>query len=137
MTIGTWNPKPRESERYLLDLKQLRIFTKCIEDGHLQALSHCLSPEQVEAGQELMQLHKNIWLDQLGEMPDAEMVALVRFFTLAESQLPGWEAGSKSPVIWLCRLLKKRGLFPDKELITWIKENSQNKFLPYGNPLDL
>ena len=42
-----------------------------------------------------------------------------------------------SPVIWLCRELKKRGAFPDPELIQWIKENTDNKFLPYGNLLDL
>jgi hypothetical protein len=66
---------------------------------------------------------------------DEDVIALVRLFTLAESTLSGWEAGDRSPVIPLARELKRRGSYP-AELTAWIKANSQNRFLPYGNLMD-
>lgn len=72
---------------------------------------------------------------QAGEgLPSAEITALIRFFTLAE-RLPGWESGPKSPVIALAAVLKARGDYPP-ELTAWIKENTDNRFLPYGSLMD-
>ena len=63
-----------------------------------------------------------------------QLLALIRFYTLAES-LPGWEAGARSPVIPMVAELKKRGEYP-ADLGVWIKERTDNRFLPYGSLLD-
>ncbi len=66
---------------------------------------------------------------------DEQVTALIRLFTLAEEQLPGWEAGAQSPVIALVRVLKDRGTYP-QALTGWIKASSSNRFLPHGSLMD-
>lgn len=72
------------------------------------------------------------WAAAARELPDDQLVALVRLFTRAEAEFSGWEAGDASPVIPLVAELKARGRY-DSELTAWIKSNSRNRFLPYGN----
>ena len=74
------------------------------------------------------------WKAAAVELDSARLIALVRFYTLAE-RLPGWEAGARSPVIVLAAELKKRGDYPD-DLTAWIKANTDNRFLPYGSLMD-
>jgi hypothetical protein len=75
------------------------------------------------------------WAQAALPLDDDDVIALIRLFTLAESAIPGWEAGDASPVIPLVALLKRRGAYP-QELTGWIKSNSDNRFLPYGNLMD-
>lgn len=55
--------------------------------------------------------------------------------TLAEETIPGCEAGARSPVILIARLLRERGDYP-ADLTQWIKRVSSNRFLPYGSLTD-
>ncbi len=64
--------------------------------------------------------------------PSEQLLHLVRFFTLAEMQLSGWEAGAESPVIWIVKTLRRRKSPPSKDLLLWIKANSDNRFIPNG-----
>lgn len=64
-----------------------------------------------------------------------DLQALIKVFAKGEKEIPGWEAGAKSPVIPLVRELKKRGAY-SPELTTWIKANSENRFLPHGSLMD-
>jgi hypothetical protein len=75
------------------------------------------------------------WAAVARDLDDATLEALIRLFTLAEGRLSGWEAGDASPVIPLARELKDRGRYP-AELTAWIKANTSNRFLPYGNLMD-
>lgn len=75
------------------------------------------------------------WKVPLTGLTDAELVALVRFFALAEVELPGWEAGKRSPAIACARELRARGSYPG-ELNRWLRKHSSNRFLPYGSLLD-
>ena len=63
------------------------------------------------------------------------LLGWLRALTLAEETVPGCEAGAKSPVIGLARLLRERGDYP-ADLTAWIKAVSSNRFLPYGSLLD-
>ena len=74
------------------------------------------------------------WAQAAARLDDAGLLALARFFTLAE-RLPGWEAGPRSPVVVLVAELKSRDAYP-AELTAWIKANTSNRFLPYGSLLD-
>ena len=77
---------------------------------------------------------KSDWKAAADGLDSAQLIALVRLYTLAE-KLPGWEAGPRSPVIALAAELKKRGDYPD-DLTGWIKANTDNRFLPYGSLMD-
>ena len=66
------------------------------------------------------------------ELSDAELESLVRLFTLGEMQHGSWQAGAKSPVVALVKVLKQRGKF-DPPLARWIKDHSTNRFLPHGD----
>ncbi|MBT5700203.1 MAG: hypothetical protein QMC00_05320 [Pseudomonadales bacterium] len=61
-------------------------------------------------------------------------ISLTRLFTLVEEQVSGWEAGNKSPVIPLVKILKERGDF-EADLRKWIKSNTKNRYLPNGSAL--
>ena len=74
------------------------------------------------------------WGTAVADLDSAKIIALVKFFTLAEA-LPGWEAGARSPVIPMAAVLKARGDYPD-DLTGWIKAHTDNRFLPYGSLMD-
>ncbi|MCY3884599.1 MAG: hypothetical protein OXG24_06725 [Gammaproteobacteria bacterium] len=63
------------------------------------------------------------------------VVAWIKVLTSCEEKYSGFECGSKSPVISLARVLRKRGTYPS-ELSNWIKEHSNNRFLPHGSLMD-
>jgi len=138
-TVDTWDPNQKNDvdNTANIDLDALMRLAKISHNGQLDQLSQALSSDEISDHRHLMKQHKEEWFKISPDLEQHTIVHLVRFFTIAEAQLPGWEAGSKSPVIWLCRELKKRGAFPNAELIAWIKDNTDNKFLPYGNLLDL
>lgn len=67
--------------------------------------------------------------------PSPRLVGWARALTLAEETIPGCEAGAKSPVIALARMLRARGDYPH-DLTPWIRRVSSNRFLPYGSLMD-
>ncbi len=137
-SLGNWDPnQDQENSTANIDSSILLKFISISESGDLEQMNQHLSQEEIDAHRPLMKTHKDAWAKTAETFNNEQLVHLIRFFTVAEEKLPGWESGSLSPVIWLCRALKSRGAFPDQALITWIKENSRNKFLPYGNILDL
>jgi hypothetical protein len=71
----------------------------------------------------------------LGELPEADLDALARLYTLAEARDPAWEAGARSPVIALFAELRARG-GDTAELATWIRTHTENRFLPHGSLQD-
>ena len=132
MTIGTWEPEPQKPQSP--DTATLQIFL-ALSDEQFENIAAHLDTGLIERNQFLMKLDLDAWQTVAGSLDDNAIRRLVRFFTLAEEQLPGWEAQDRSPVIWLCKILKQRGQFPDKELTRWIKAHSKNRFLPYGSVL--
>ena len=72
------------------------------------------------------------WHSATEALDNNDIISLIQFFTLVEQHNPSWHAGEKSAVIHLCKILKKRLAFPGKELVSWIRAHSTNRFLPYG-----
>ena len=125
----TWEPRRAVS----LDLAQLERFITLVRDGHLDDLDAHMRTPDVEAGG-LMHLPDDVWAEFLAAaaLDDASLVDLLRFFTVAEMQLRGWKCGATSPVIPIARALRARGAWRP-ELARWIRERSDNRFLPYGS----
>jgi len=75
------------------------------------------------------------WQTAAEPLNDDQIESLIRFLTLAEEGIGGWQAGDKSPVIALVKLLKRRGSY-SSSVTRWIKANSSNRFLPHGSLMD-
>lgn len=133
MTTGTWNPTIGTVKNQIdIDPEVLRTFVKLGETDQLESLLADITPEVQMQQRGLMKLAQQQWIEVSQQFSNTEIEHLIRFFTLAEMQLPGWESGEKSPVIGLVKSLKLRNAPPEKELVLWIKKNSSNRFLPNG-----
>ncbi len=128
MAIGNWEP---EAPKTKLTVNMLTPALSLTDPDSFPAEA----PAAINALKPFANSFALQWEDVLAQLSDEQLISLIRFFTLAESQWSDWHGGDRNPVIWLCKALKKRGLFPDKELTAWIKNNSDNRFLPYGNAL--
>lgn len=124
--VGVW--EPGGSTR--LDIEKLKHYVTLMQKADVADLGASMSRSDIKEGAMLMKLPPAAW-SVAERLSDAEIEVLVRFFTLAEMQLSGWDGGQDSPVIPLVKILKVRGAF-DAELRKWIKANTDNRFLPYG-----
>jgi len=124
-SVGVWQPEEVPLDAGVL----VRLSGACdfIDEPTLG-----LSPDEIAKWAGLMKVSAQIWAPLLAAESDARLVRLVKFFTVAEMRLPGWEAGARSPVIRIVAELKRRKTYP-KDLTAWIKANSTNRFLPYGS----
>jgi hypothetical protein len=132
MSIGSWDPDASTAAQQLsLEPETLQRFIEFSQNDQLATLETLIdnSESQVLAG--LMKVDHGQWISAVEPLADAEIIHLIRFFTIAE-KLPGWEAGAESPVIPLAKTLRKRGQRLDKELLLWLREVSDNRYLPYG-----
>lgn len=131
MSVGAWEPdraaqdktqEPIEREllrRYIAAAQADKPLGESLETADMQA-SH------------LIRLPVQRWLEESEAWDSEQLWQLIRFFTLAEKQLPGWDAGAESAVIPLAKALRRRKTPLDKEQLLWIKQHSDNRFLPYG-----
>ena len=130
MSVESWDPGAANTRVTADDLARL-----------LQAAQALDEPDFGLAELEVARLaalarHPDVdWVEPAADLGDAELLALVRLFTKAEAAFPSWQAGAKSPVIVLAAELRRRGSYP-AELTAWIKANTDNRFLPYGNLMD-
>ena len=132
MSLGTWDPNLEASDS--TDLLQPALLSRLINydrDAQLMRLEKLLSDADQQRFAALMKLDHAVWQTAIAPLDDADLLHLLRFFCVAEN-LPGWEAGARSPVIPLASALRRRGCRLDKALLQWIREVNDNRFLPYG-----
>ena len=126
MSTGTWEPDA-PSTAANLDRELLDRLAAYATPEQLQQLEQLLEPELAT----VMGIDHPTWTAAIEALDSEQLVQLIRVLTVAE-KLPGWEAAEKSPVIALAKSLRKRGEKLDRELLLWIRENSENRYLPYG-----
>ena len=126
--VGSWEP----DEPALADVhrKILDAASKALGEPQLG-----LSAEQQNSIRQAVRASAESWRDFAQEQSSAEIINWIRALTRAEMMLSGFELGARSPVIALIRLLKQRGEYPD-DLTEWVKEHTDNRFLPYGSLSD-
>ena len=132
MSLGSWDPSADEAAHSAAivpeTIEKLVAYSRNDQLGELETLLE--GPEsQALAG--LMKVDHTLWQKASESMSDDDILHLLRFFAVAEN-LPGWEAGADSPVIPLARTLRGRGQRLDKDLLRWLREVSENRYLPYG-----
>jgi hypothetical protein len=99
--------------------------------GQLGRLAQLLNEEDKQRLAGLMKIDHEAWRVVAESRSEEELIHLIRFFAVAEN-LPGWEAGADSPVIPLAGVLRRRGRRLDRQLLQWLREVNNNRFLPYG-----
>ena len=132
MTIGSWNPDVEASAKVSeLTPELIAKLLKFAEQQSVEKLAEVLKGDEAQSLSTTIKLDHQLWLGAAQSLPDQSVLALIRFFALAEN-LPGWEAMEKSAVIPLAKTLRKRGAKLDKALLQWLRSVSTNRYLPYG-----
>ena len=133
MSVGVWNPDGEKGNFEPVSNELLDRFCACAGGTDEQVDIESLAQHGLEDQAVVMKLDAAAW--QGAETLSTEkVIALIRFFTLVEMQVAGWDAGKSSPVIPLVSILKGRGEF-DAGLRKWIKSSTSNRYLPYGSAL--
>ena len=132
MNVGVWEPGGT-AENNALDAALVAKLINCAQEVGDKITSAALKEHQLESAQWLMTLNLEAWT-LADALASPDLVQLIRFFTLIEAQISGWDAGASSPVIPLVTLLKAREAF-DPALRRWIKAHTDNRYLPYGSVL--
>ncbi len=126
MSVGDWQPEPQPLAK--LDQAQVaRLLQLLNESG--DELSWVSA--ELEWVTPLAKASKAAWNESSSTLEQGDLVNLIRFFTRLE-QAQGWSQGADSPVIPLFKALKKQQGAVDRELVQWVKQNTDNKFLPFG-----
>ena len=132
MSIGSWDPTAEAAAHSTqIEASTLKRFVKLSETQQLEQLEQHITGDESQRLSGLMQMDSAPWLIAAQPFSDDDLLHLIRFFAAAEN-LPGWEAGEKSPVIPLAKTLRKRGVKIDKDLLRWLRSVSDNRYLPYG-----
>ena len=130
MSVGTWNPSEQVTELSSPVLNELLAAATRPPDEDFG-----LAPADIERLAGSAHTNRVDWQTASEALHDDQVIALIRFYTLAEGRFPAWKAGSNSPVIVLAKALRARGAWHN-ELTTWIKGHTENRFLPYGSLMD-
>lgn len=131
MAIGSWTP---ESEKSALSI-DLQWLQRCIaisQEDRLEELPMPFTDEEQQTYGVFMRVSQEQWQMAAAELSTNDIVALIRFFTRAEKLISGWDAGKESPAIWLNKVLRKRGEKLDRDMLLWIRNNTDNRFIPNG-----
>lgn len=132
MSIGSWDPTAGSTiDAPSLTTQLLQGLAQYSQDNLLETLEDAMPNDDKQRLASLMQIDHEHWLEPGAALDDATIVHLIRFLAMAEN-LPGWEAGAKSPVIPLAKILRKRGARLDKAQLLWLRQASENRYLPYG-----
>ena len=131
MSIGSWTPET-EKAAISIDTHWLKRCVALSDDASLSALPAPFTDEELQRHSVVMRLSLAPWQEAVADFSNDELIALIRFFTMAEERISGWDAGAESPAIWLNKILRQRGEKLSVEMLRWIRANSSNRFIPNG-----
>ncbi|MEW5248810.1 hypothetical protein [Microbulbifer sp. 2201CG32-9] len=132
MSVGSWEPKQTVTESGTAGDIKRELLLQFIDSVEAQSpLQETLDSDALQASH-LIRLSASAWQKETARWDNSQLWRLIQFFTLAEQQLPGWDAGAESAVIPLARALRQRRAPLEREQLQWIKQHSSNRYLPYG-----
>ena len=114
MNTKIWDPENKKKSNIdngLLD-QFIQIVRNC-EESNIK--NHLTDVEKNKFY--ILRLSDEIWLQSLNDFDNAELLDLIKFFTLIEMQLDDWISGENSPVIKINKILKKRGIKLDQQML--------------------
>ena len=77
-----------------------------------------------------MQAKHEAWLDVAGKLNADDLISAIQLLTVIEQE-KNLGLAERSPVIVLFKQYKKMAGI-NRELVQWVKEHSENKYLPFG-----
>lgn len=132
MSLGSWDPSADAAAGAIaLEPALLQRLVGYSRDDQLGQLQQLIAAQESQRLAGLMKIDHSAWRDAAESLPSEDLLHLLRFLAVAEN-LPGWEAGQQSPVIPLAKVLRTRGQRLDRDLLQWLREVNDNRFLPYG-----
>lgn len=132
MSIGSWDPSlGSQAQELSLDSSLLARLEAYSRDEQLEQLEAVMSDADKQQLAGLMLIGHDQWRAAVEPLDSTAIGHLIRFLAVAEN-LPGWEAGAASPVIPLAKVLRERGERLDRAQLLWLREVSENRYLPYG-----
>ncbi|WP_288132679.1 hypothetical protein [Microbulbifer sp.] len=132
MSVGAWEPNNQASANTAdkpIDHALLMRIVETMSSGTEQLDN---LDTEITAANWLSGLAATQWLKEAENWSDEQIWMLIRFFTLAEMQLSDWQGGAESAVIPLAKALRQRKAPLSREQLLWIRQHSDNRYLPYG-----
>lgn len=131
MAIGSWTPE-KEKVTLSIDTQWLQQCIVLSRSDKLELLPAPFSEEEQQKYAVFMRVAPEQWQAAVANFSNDELVDLIRFFTRAEKLISGWDAGKESPAIWINKALRKRGEKLSRDMLLWIRANTDNRFIPNG-----
>jgi hypothetical protein len=131
MAIGSWTPE-KEKVTLSIDTQWLQQCIALSSSDKLELLPAPFSEEEQQKYAVFMRVAPEQWQVAVANFSNDELVDLIRFFTRAEKLISGWDAGKESPAIWINKALRKRGEKLSRDMLLWIRANTDNRFIPNG-----
>lgn len=125
--IEHWQPSAGMSEAHRSLLQ--------IAHASLEQKDFGLTQDEIDVLRAAVHSDRAAWVKFAENETPETIVAWIHVLTVAEREISGFETGKRSPVLVLISLLKQREAVP-ADLFQWIKANTTNRFLPYGDLLD-
>lgn len=131
MAIGSWTPE-NDKSALSIDLQWLQRCIVISSEDRLEELPAPFTDDEQQRYGVFMRVSQAHWQAATADFSNDDIVALIRFFTRAEKLINGWDAGKESPAIWLNKVLRSRGEKLDRDMLMWIRNNTDNRFIPNG-----
>jgi hypothetical protein len=123
VTVDSWQPSPVQNNIDSSTLERL------LEAAAVFTAEANFTPD-LDWIQPLAKAERAIWQNAVENVPDEQLIQLIKMLTTLETQ-QNWDLAEKSPVIAIFKAYKKKsGL--NRDLVKWVKANSDNQYLPFG-----
>jgi uncharacterized protein YihD (DUF1040 family) len=123
VTVDSWQPSPETGN---IDSKTLE---RLLNAASSFASDQNFTPD-LNWIQPLAKADAIKWKDAVQDLTDDQLILLIKMLTILETQ-QNWDLADKSPVITIFKLYKKKSGI-DKDLVKWVKANTDNQYLPFG-----
>ncbi len=133
MSVESWDPNAdAQKKSYALKNEVLLNIINQRQKLPEQPIAEYFDAQELQIHSAMMKLDRETWLEAIGSFSEVQLLSLIEFLTLAEKQNSSWQAGADSPVIYIVKFMRQNKMPLSKEMLLWIKANSDNRFLPNG-----
>lgn len=133
MSVESWDPNAdAQKKSYALKNEVLLNIISQRQKLPEQPIAEYFDAEALQIHSAMMKLDRETWLEAISCFSEAQLLSLIEFLTLAEKQNSAWQAGADSPVIYIVKFMRQNKMPLSKDMLLWIKANSDNRFLPNG-----
>ena len=131
--VDTWQPGIPTSD---LTPEKLRpVAEKALAADDINSTIESLDAAEKQSIASWLKQPETQWSSAIQGLTKEQVMALCRLFTVGEMKITDWTCGSQNPTIYLLKQLKTQGQYPEKEFIRWLKKNTDNRYIPFGNAL--